>query len=74
MDMMLGRINTVVLDMPTNSQAETVYDAIQKTGIEGFIYIKDSDGYFECDIESDDNQVTYFDINNINEINAKSKS
>jgi len=74
MDMVIGRINTVVLDMPTNSQAETVYDAIQKTGIEGFIYIKDSDGYFECDLESDDNQVTYFDINNIDEINAKSKS
>jgi hypothetical protein len=70
----LDRINTIVLDMPTNSQAETVYTAIQKTGINGFIYIKDSDGYFECDIESDDNQVTYFDINNIDEINAKSKS
>jgi len=41
----LDRINTIVLDMPTNSQAETVYTAIQKTGINGFIYIKDSDGY-----------------------------
>jgi hypothetical protein len=74
MGTVLDRINTVVLDMPTNSQAETVYRAIQKTGINGFIYIKDSDGYFKCNLDSEENQVTYFDLNNIDEINARSKS
>lgn len=70
----IDSIKTIILENPTGSQPETVYKAIIKENIDGFIYIKDSDGYFKSDIESEDNQVTYFDLSNINEINARSKS
>ena len=68
------RTEVITLDSETNSQSETVYNAILKNNIEGFIYIKDSDGFFEFNVESEDNQVTYMDLNNIDEINARSKS
>jgi hypothetical protein len=70
----IKKINLIILETPTNSQSETVYRAILSGNIDGFIYIKDSDGYFEVDILTEDNQVTYFDLNNIDEINARSKS
>jgi len=67
-------IELVILDEPTTSQAETVYKSIAKKEIDGFIYIKDADGYFKSKILEENNQVTYFDLNNIDEINARSKS
>jgi hypothetical protein len=70
----IDRVNVTILESSTKSQSETVYEAIKKENIEGFIYIKDSDGYFRCTINSEENQVTYFDLNNIDEINARSKS
>ena len=73
-DLIIEKVNVIILDKSTSSQSETVYQAIQKINIEGFIYIKDSDGYFKFNIETLDNQVTYFDLNNIDEINARSKS
>jgi len=73
-DEVIRKINIVILDNPTSSQSETVYRAIVNENIEGFIYIKDSDGYFRSDILTEDNQVTYFDLNNMDEINARSKS
>ena len=38
----------VLLDKETSSQSETVCEVIKKKNIEGFIFIKDSDGYYEC--------------------------
>ena len=70
----IDKVKITILDNPTESQSETVYEAISKENINGFIYVKDSDGYFECQIDSEENQVTYFDLNNIDEINARSKS
>lgn len=67
-------VNFIILDSPTKSQSETVHQAIIKANINGFIYIKDSDGYFRSNIESTENQVTYFDLNDIDEINARAKS
>ena len=69
-----NRIKIIKLNSPTNSQSETVYRAIVKNKISGFIYIKDSDGYFRLDLKNQDNQITYFDLNNVDEINARSKS
>ena len=68
------RIEIIYLESDTASQSETVYRAIMERDINGFIYIKDSDGYFMTSVDSTDNQLTYFDINNIDEINARSKS
>lgn len=73
-DSIIDKVNVTILDNPTSSQSETVYEAIIKENIDGFIYIKDSDGYFKCEIDSIQNQVTYFDLNNIDDINARSKS
>jgi len=68
------KIKIIKLESPTESQSETVYRAIIKNEITGFIYIKDSDGYFRLDLKNQDNQITYFDLNDIDEINARSKS
>jgi len=62
------------LAKPTGSQSETVYQAIKKERIEGFIFIKDSDGYYECELTTTDNQVAFFDLNDMDNINARSKS
>ena len=37
------------LKVPTNSQAETIYECIKQEQIEGGIFVKDADGYFTCD-------------------------
>lgn len=58
----------------TNSQSETVASVIIQKNIEGFIFIKDSDNYFETNIEENKNQVCYFDLNDAENINAKNKS
>ena len=64
----------VLLDKETSSQSETVCEVIKKKNIEGFIFIKDSDGYYECEIKDGSNQVAYFDLNDMDNINARSKS
>jgi len=64
----------VFLNEQTSSQSETVCKLIEQKNIEGFIFIKDSDGYYECKIYSEDNQVAYFDLNDMDDINARSKS
>ena len=62
------------LDEQTSSQSDTVYQVIKKEGIEGFIFIKDSDNYYECEINNTNNQVVYVDLNENEDINAKGKS
>lgn len=49
----------VILDSPTRSQAETVYQTIKQEGITGGIFVKDSDGYFECDFTMSNGIATY---------------
>ncbi len=36
-------------------------------------FIKDSDGFYRCDVE-ERNQVAYFDLNDMDDINARTKS
>lgn len=64
----------VFLDYPTSCQSETVYQTIIKENINGFIFIKDSDGYYRVSIKDTSNQIAYFDLNEIDDINARSKS
>jgi hypothetical protein len=64
----------IFLENQTLSQSETVYQAIQKESIDGFIFIKDSDGYYECDIKTTSNQIAFFDLNDMDDINARTKS
>ncbi len=63
-----------ILDNWTKSQSETVYEAITRLNIKGFIYIKDCDGYFKINLTEQKNLVSYFDLHNMKYINAISKS
>jgi len=70
----LGKsIQIIFLDSPTTSQSETVYNGILQGQIEGSIFIKDSDNYFEADLITG-NFICYYDLNNCNKMNAKNKS
>jgi hypothetical protein len=62
------------LDKKTSSQSETVYQAIVKNNIEGFIFIKDCDSYYSVNLQEKVNQVCYFDLHKIDSVNAISKS
>ena len=64
----------IILDEPTSSQSETVYETIKTANISGFVFIKDSDGYFEIELKSNQNQIIYYDLNKSGEIIACNKS
>lgn len=40
----------LVLDQPTNNQPETIYKTIKATGIEGAVFFKDADCFFEAEV------------------------
>ncbi|EGQ7899943.1 hypothetical protein FWP29_25185 [Vibrio parahaemolyticus] len=63
----------VVLREPTNSQSETIYQAIKKGNIKGPFFIKDCDNVFSCNPEPI-NAVTSIDLNEIELVDAKNKS
>ncbi|GAK85504.1 hypothetical protein JCM19238_3093 [Vibrio ponticus] len=63
----------VILDKPTTSQSETIYQAIKKGNIEGSFFIKDCDNTFQCKPEPI-NAVTTIDLNDIELVDAKNKS
>lgn len=69
-----NKTKIVYLKDQTSSQSETVYKLIKEFKIDGFIFIKDSDSYYECEIEKEENQVVFFDLNDIDDINARTKS
>lgn len=70
----LGKsIKIIYLDTPTKSQSETVYNGILQEKIEGSIFIKDSDNYFEANIIAG-NVLCFYDLNDCDKINAKNKS
>lgn len=71
---LIGKSKIVFLSEQTQSQSETVCRAIEQENINGFIFIKDSDGYYECEITSPTNQIAHFDLNDEDDINARNKS
>jgi len=71
---LIEKSESIFLKEQTSSQSETVYTAIKQENIEGFIFIKDSDGYYECNLYSDSNQIAFFDLNDMDDINARTKS
>ena len=68
-----AKSNIVLLPEQTDSQSETVYTFLSGYELDGFIFIKDSDGFYKCDVE-ERNQVAYFDLNDMDDINARTKS
>jgi len=70
---LLHKLNLVILDTPTSSQPETVYVALKSEGIMGPFYIKDSDNYFEANVD-DQNSVTTFNLKDMDNVNPGNKS
>lgn len=73
--LMLGLKNAKVLSLsvPTDSQAETVYQTIKEEGITGGIFIKDADGYFSCTVHKE-NGVAVFPLEQMPFVNPQNKS
>lgn len=63
----------IVLDNPTGSQPETIYNAIKQGGIEGSIFIKDCDGQFRASV-SGRNEVCIHDLSRMHLVHAANKS
>ena len=67
------KLEIVVLENQTSSQPETVSKVIELNNIEGSIFVKDVDSYFECNIPWN-NSVAVYDLNNMDLAHAKNKS
>ncbi|MGD8176247.1 hypothetical protein [Marinimicrobium sp. ARAG 43.8] len=67
------KLSFIMLDERTQNQPETVYRGIQKAGISGPIFIKDSDNQFSIPV-SEGNYVCYLDLHELDSVNAKNKS
>lgn len=67
------KLHVITLDTQTKSQPETVYESIQKAGITGQIYIKDSDNYF-VENRVCGNFISTYDLNDMDLVYAKNKS
>ena len=70
---LLQKTSFVLLDRPTRSQPETVAEGIRRGGVEGPIYIKDSDNFFRHRPTAG-NSVAGYDLHKIEKVNARSKS
>ena len=68
------KINILIIDKNTESQTETIYKTIKHFNIEGGVFIKDCDNYFEHTVVKKNYICTlYVDNNNIvNELHNKS--
>ncbi len=68
-------IKIIILDEPTKSQAETIYQTLKKAEIREPFLIKDSDNVFTLNpVEEDFNYVSYSDLQYHGEINPSNKS
>lgn len=61
------------LKVPTNSQAETIYECIKQEQIEGGIFVKDADGYFTCDF-TETNGIAIYPLDKLDMVNPHNKS
>ena len=63
----------VVLNEPTQDQAETIFRTIEQEHIDGSFFIKDADCFFKTEI-SDNNSVAIFPIEELEVLTPKDKS
>ena len=75
-DVKLSRIIVVLLENPTSSAPETVYEGLLESKVEGGILIKDCDGYFKLDTKKsmDSNFVAVADLHKLGKLLVKNKS
>jgi hypothetical protein len=67
------KVETYILDEPTRSQSETVFNAIKSLKIEGSIFIKDCDNRFTFEYHGG-NEVAVCDLNIEERIDPRNKS
>lgn len=63
----------VILDRPTTSQAETVYQTIKRANITGAVFVKDADSYF-CGDFTFGNSIAIFPLDKLEMVNPGNKS
>jgi len=64
----------VEIDEPTKSQSETVYTIIKKSNIQGYIFVKDCDNYYEGQITFENNQICCSKLADHKKINPSNKA
>lgn len=69
----MNNVTVVVLDEPTETQTETLYQTIKKEKISGSIFIKDADGYYEAEI-TNTNGIALYTLEEMDIVNPKNKS
>lgn len=69
----LTNAKVVILDEPTSSQPETIYQTIKRESIDGSIFIKDADCYYECEVRPE-NSVAIYPLENLQWVNPQHKS
>lgn len=69
----LKKASLVILDKPTSSQPETVYQTIVNKHIRGSIFIKDADGYFRGQVLKE-NGVALYPLEDMTLVNPQNKS
>ncbi len=69
----LKNVHIVILDEPTISQVETLFQTIKKAQIQGSIFIKDADGYYEARIKRE-NSVAVFPLEQMDIVDPQHKS
>lgn len=67
------KVDFVLLDEPTRHQPETIAQGLRQGGVDGPIYIKDSDNFFRHR-PTPGNSVAGYDLHKIEKVNARSKS
>lgn len=70
----LTNAHVTVLDQPTECQAETVARAIEMNDIQGTVFIKDADCYFETDEILPQNGVAIYPLENLPIVDPQHKS
>lgn len=63
----------VILDAPTLSQPETIYQTIRKMNISGSVFVKDADCNFFGD-DTDKNAIVIYPLESLDWVNPKNKS
>ncbi len=69
----LNKAQVVVLETPTESQAETLYETIRLKGITGPVFFKDADCSFQAEIFPH-NGVVVYPLENLSRVNPQHKS
>ncbi len=69
----LDKSKIVVLDKPTQTQAETIAETINQESIEGAIFIKDADGYFKAEILPE-NGIAVYPLEELPLVDPRNKS